>query len=450
MARVLRGMLVVLLAAVLAALSLAGCGSDLKATESGGASAAQEQVAAQGAGAYPVVDTGQVMCYDNARGISAPAAGQAFYGQDAQHDGNQPSYALSAEGLTVTDNVTGLTWQRSTDTNGDGVPGTTDKLNWAQAQARPADLNASAYGGYSDWRLPTIKELYSLIEFSGTDPSGMNVDTSGLTPFIDTGYFEFAYGDTSQGERVIDAQYASSTPYAADPNKLFGVNFADGRIKGYDLTMPGGREKTFFVMCVRGNAGYGVNDYTDNGDGTVTDSATGLEWSQADSGSGLNWQEALAWVQQKNAEGWLGHSDWRLPDAKELQSIVDYTRSPDTTGSAAIDPVFGCTSITDEAGQADYPFFWTSTTHAGSNGTGAAAACVAFGRALGYMNGRWVDVHGAGAQRSDPKSGNPADFPTGRGPQGDAIRIYNYVRMVRGSGLTSCACPRRTPRGPFS
>jgi hypothetical protein len=40
-------------------------------------------------------------------------------------------------------------------------------------------------------------------------------------------------------------------------------------------------------------------------------------------------------------------------------------------------------------------------------------------------------VHGAGAQRSDPKAGNPADFPRGRGPQGDAIRIYNFVRLVR-------------------
>jgi len=40
-------------------------------------------------------------------------------------------------------------------------------------------------------------------------------------------------------------------------------------------------------------------------------------------------------------------------------------------------------------------------------------------------------VHGAGAQRSDPKMGDPADFPSGHGPQGDAIRIYNFVRLVR-------------------
>jgi hypothetical protein len=45
-------------------------------------------------------------------------------------------------------------------------------------------------------------------------------------------------------------------------------------------------------------------------------------------------------------------------------------------------------------------------------------------------------AHGAGAQRSDPKSGDPTDWPTGHGPQGDAIRIYNYVRCTRGGEAT--------------
>lgn len=50
---------------------------------------------------------------------------------------------------------------------------------------------------------------------------------------------------------------------------------------------------------------------------------------------------------------------------------------------------------------------------------------------MGYMRGGWLDVHGAGAQRSDPKAGDPADYPQGRGPQGDAVRILNHVRCVR-------------------
>jgi hypothetical protein len=52
------------------------------------------------------------------------------------------------------------------------------------------------------------------------------------------------------------------------------------------------------------------------------------------------------------------------------------------------------------------------------------------------MNGTWMDVHGAGAQRSDPKNGNPSDYPQGRGPQGDSVHINNYVRLVRGGTAT--------------
>ncbi len=408
---------------------------------------------------YVVVDTGQAKCYDSHREITPPKPGEPFYGQDAQFHAHPASYVLSSDNLTVYDRNTGLTWQCSPDTSGDGNLDRTDKLTLKQAQALPAKLNAAKFGGFSDWRLPTIKELYSLFDGRGTDPSGPSaVDTSKLTPFIDTKFFKFAYGDTRTGERVIDSQYASSTRYVGKGgrgfDKLFGVNFADGRIKGYDLQMPGGEEKTFFVMCVRGNPAYGKNDFHDNGDGTITDRATGLAWSKADSGKGMNWQEALAWVQKKNAEKYLGHDDWRLPSVKELQSIVDYTRSPDTTQSAAIDPLFDCTKIVNEGGKADYPFYWSGTTHAGFLG-GAAAMYVAFGRAGGWMSARamaggppdrrgppgppgppqggppppgapaadagdyqFTDVHGAGRSGATPKQAMPPISRTAAGRRG--------------------------------
>ena len=380
---------------------------------------------------WTVVDTGQNMCYDDSAETPCPAEGEAFHGQDAQCDGAQPSYTLSADGLTVHDNVTGLTWQRSPDTDGDGKIDVRDKLTWTEAQAYPATLNAQSFGGYTDWRLPTIKGLYSLIDFRGTDPPPEGTDTTGVIPFIDHSTFGFAYGDTAAGERIIDAQWASSTLYVADNSMLFGVNFADGRIKGYGLTIFG-RDKTFCVMCVRGDT-YGVNRFVDNGDGTVTDDASGLMWMQSDSGAGMNWKDALAWAEQRNAENHLGYNDWRLPNAKELQGIVDYTRSPDTTGSPAIDPVFDTTAITNLAGQTDYPFFWTGTTHLSSNGAGAGAIYIAFGRGLGTYDGTTVaDVHGAGCQRSDPKDGDPSEYPgLGFGPQGDVRRVFNYVRLVR-------------------
>ncbi len=369
---------------------------------------------------YPVVDTGQDKCYDNFREITCPQLGEAFYGQDAQYQGIQPAYYDNGDG-TVTDLNTGLMWQKT--------PG--DKVTYDGAVAGAEDFSLA---GYNDWRLPTIKELYSLILFSGTDVNPESVEPA--TPFIDTDYFDFEYGDIGAGERIIDAQYWSSTEYVGTTMNgaatVFGVNFADGRIKGYPKDLgPGGQPMTEFVRYVRGNTSYGINDFLDNVDGTITDSATGLMWSKADSGKGMDWEDALAWVQQKNKENYLGYSDWRLPNAKELQSIVDYTQSPQTTNSAAIDSVFKATPIVNERGEIGYPFYWTSTTHLSVTGGGQSAVYIAFGEALGYMNNSWIDVHGAGAQRSDPKSGDPADYPYGHGPQGDAIRIYNYVRCVR-------------------
>lgn len=368
---------------------------------------------------YSIVDTGQTTAYGASDAFtSPPAAGSSFYGQDAHYSGNQPSYRDNGDG-TVSDLVTGLMWQQAPTAN----------VSHAVALA---GASSATTGGHSDWRLPTIDELYSLIRFSGYT----GTDAASSRPYIDSSAFSFSYGDTAAGERFIDAQYWSSTTYVGTTMNgaatAFGVNFADGRIKGYPTA-----DKLGEVLYVRGNTSYGVNQFTANGDGTVSDSATGLMWLQADSGAAMTWEQALAWAEGLTT---AGHSDWRLPNIKELQSLADYTRAPSpTTATAAttgpaIDPVFSLTNI-GTAASPDYPYVWSGTTHV-ENGTGNYASYMTFGQAWGWMQGSGggytlMDVHGAGAQRSDPKTGNAADYPYGFGPQGDVIRIENYAIAVR-------------------
>ena len=108
---------------------------------------------------YHVIGTGQSKCYDDRSEIPPPQPGQPFYGQDAQQKRPRSSYALSADGLTIQDKMTGLAWQRSPDTNRDGKLDRSDKLTLAQAQALPAKLKAAKFGGVDDWRLPSLTEL---------------------------------------------------------------------------------------------------------------------------------------------------------------------------------------------------------------------------------------------------------------------------------------------------
>jgi hypothetical protein len=367
-----------------------------------------------------IPDTGQHRCYNNTRAVSCPDPGQPFFGQDAQYQSHQPMFRDNGDG-TVTDLNTGLMWSKAVSPR---------KLGLDEAQSTAGELSL---GGHKDWRVPTIKELYSLIDFRGytgsPGQSGTSTTPSDAVPFINTDYFDFLYG--AEGERYIDAQWLSNTRYVSttmgDMETLFGVNFADGRIKGYGYKKRGSHweHKKFYVRYVRGTP-YGDNRFEDNGDGTVTDQTTGLMWSRMDSARGMNWRDALAYAENLEL---AGYSDWRLPNAKELQYIVDYSRSPDTTDSAAISPLLQTTSIVNEAGEKDYPAYWSSTTHLDGPRPASQAVYIAFGRAMGQMYGRTMDVHGAGAQRSDPKAGRAQ---LGRGPQGDAVRVDNYVRVVRG------------------
>jgi hypothetical protein len=124
---------------------------------------------------YTIVDTVQIRCYSNNAEIEYPKANANFFGQDAQYIGIESAYKDNGDG-TVTDLNTGLMWQSD--------PG--EKMTFKQAIA---GASTCRIGGYDNWRLPTIKELYSLILFSGTDPDPMSRDSTSQQPFIDRKYF---------------------------------------------------------------------------------------------------------------------------------------------------------------------------------------------------------------------------------------------------------------------
>lgn len=89
--------------------------------------------------------------------------------------------------------------------------------------------------------------------------------------------------------------------------------------------------------------------FIDNGDGTVTDSLTGLEWTKnANLAEQIKtWQEALDYVKKLNTGG---HTDWRLPNERELRSLADYSKY-----SPALDAGQPFANV-----QSD--FYWSSTS----------------------------------------------------------------------------------------
>jgi len=341
-----------------------------------------------------VPDTHQGSCFDNDGIILCPQRGSPFWGQDAQFEGARPAYRDNGDG-TVSDLITGLTWQQAHHAT---------RLTEVDAAAACASLKL---GGHSDWRLPNIKELFSLADFRGSQ---------GRRAYIDE-VFDFHQPDQSvlEGDPFREhnvgmmGQTWSSTIYTGEHwgrpgvKAAFLFNFLDGHIKQAPVQ---GRSKLFY-RCVRG-AEWGNNQFEVKGH-SVLDRATGLSWQRADDGKTRNWQSALAYCAALRLDG---YDDWRLPNVKELETIVDYRRH-----APALDTRY--LTMSDPKG-----WFWSSTTH-GDNIRMADYVC--FGACTSAQG---ADVHGAGAQRSDPKAGSPRDYPW-LGPQQDEVRISNYVRCVR-------------------
>jgi hypothetical protein len=102
----------------------------------------------------------------------------------------------------------------------------------------------------------------------------------------------------------------------------------------------------FLYMVLTGVSAAG--SLTDNGNGTVTDGGTLLTWQQGES-STMTWEAALTYCEGLSL---AGSTDWRLPNHKELLSLVDYTR---------LYPSINTTLFPNAISS----FYWSSTTNAG-------------------------------------------------------------------------------------
>lgn len=346
---------------------------------------------------YPIVDTNQGYTYNSSIRVDPTIKGEEFYGQDAQYTGNVPNYTDNGDG-TITDNVTGLIWTQELSTSA---------MSWSEASEYCESLTI---GGYSDWRLPTVKDLWSIRDFS----QGW--------PWVDTDYFHLVGDGSDQRQHhswssnayLVESEFQNSQ---VKGSPSFIVNDWTGHIKAMD----GNR----FVRAVRGNTSYGINDFVDNGDGTVSDNATGLMWSQDDSGKGFDWESALEYAESSTISG---YDDWRLPNAKELQSIADYSGV-----FPAIDTkIFNLTKLTNIKGQVDYPFYWSSTSNPveGSDGAIEQGSVYAWVLAAGYnTDPEGNDLHGAGSVVFTPKS--EENFSE----MDPEIHRFNYVLLVRGGDV---------------
>jgi len=138
----------------------------------------------------PLPATGQTKCYDELGGEMACAATGPCGGQDGfyaagcpndasrfvDNDGGTPDMPGMPDDDTVTDTCTGLMWQRDqSDVTGDGMiitsdpqsPENEDAATWCLALNHcQVTLNNRAFGGHTDWRLPNVLELQSLVDYS--------------------------------------------------------------------------------------------------------------------------------------------------------------------------------------------------------------------------------------------------------------------------------------------
>jgi hypothetical protein len=304
--------------------------------------------------AFPLPDTGQRRCHSTT--AATPCSGAtctSLCGQDAEHgwDTTHPAIARYSRSEPVAgepvvdDLVTGLGWQGcargSTGRTCDS--GAAIGTRWVDALAY---CDALSWGGFDDWRLPDMFEGHSLMDYGEASALDASVFPNAPTQASLTSTF---YAPTPQ-------DYGSGVwlaPFSANGGEVGVALHAE---------LPSAAA-SYAVRCVRTKTGFAYpaspreRDTRIAAEPIVVDRVSGLSFQGclrgqtgpdcAGLGTSSTWSEALDYC---HTLSWAGFGDWRLPNVKELRSIVDNSRP-----HAAPDP----TLFPRSGGNT-----WTSTTNA--------------------------------------------------------------------------------------
>jgi hypothetical protein len=255
-------------------------------------------------------------------GFKLPDSGQfrdasSVHGEDADYTRNPISYTIIGDGEIILDNNTKLMWERH--------------LNWQWEKTvppkgtwRPQDVfpykdgeprrrpyhegvqycKSLKLGGFDDWRMANVKEGQTIAHYAAARPA------------IHMKYFKDVFpGLPGYGDRGKGGMWTG--PLGPDHNNSgWHLGFIDGHSMGY----PRGGYKT--TRCVRAdnNGSYFLPDFVNNGDETIIDKVTDIQWMQKASEDKMTWEEALQFCEDLQ---FAGHKDWKLPSNKELTSIAD-------------------------------------------------------------------------------------------------------------------------------
>ena len=315
--------------------------------------------------------------------IPLPKTGQAtfFYpgdDGDLQKGVAWPDPRFQINGDCILDKLTGLAWTKTPSTS----------MNWFQALTYANGLSVC---GKSDWRLPNVLELESLIHLGEAEPgSWLNSQGFNLGVCQYSWDCEFWTSTTHSGNTgsahyvsLLDgtiSHQAKSTSSAYDVNPVLAVQ--GGQKFSIDSNYPANIRQTgqtlSFAPGDDGDSKMGVSwpspRFQDNNDGTVTDKLTMLVWlkdascinsqypTYGDYWGYVNWQKSLDFIKGINDSTYskcgANYKDWRLPNQTEMLSLYDFSNTEPSLPSGH--PFLNVKTEWDWIG------YWTSTTIMGS------------------------------------------------------------------------------------